>query len=135
MTKIHQYTMMCAPIVSQMAAREALNNGGREVAAMKKEYARRRNFIVASLNELGLDCHVPQGAFYAFPSIKKLGISSLDFSKDLLEKEKVALVPGTAFGSQCSDYVRISYASSYANLKEACVRIRHYLETYHGKKI
>lgn len=135
MTKIHQYTMMCAPIISQMAAREALNNGGQEVAAMKKEYARRRNFVVASLNELGLDCHVPQGAFYAFPSIKKLGMSSLDFSRDLLEKEKVALVPGTAFGSQCSDYVRISYASSYVNLREACARIKHYLEAYHGKKI
>ncbi len=128
MVKIHQYLVMCAPISSQMAAREAITNGAADVALMKKEYLRRRNFIVASLNEMGLECHMPQGAFYAFPSIKSLKMSSLDFAKELLDKEKVALVPGTAFGSDCADHVRISYASSYDKLREAVVRMRHYLE-------
>lgn len=134
MTKIHQYTMMCASIMSQMAGREAVKNGMKDVLAMKKEYHRRRNFMVASLNEIGLKCHMPQGAFYAFPSIKSLKMSSLDFAKDLLEKEKVALVPGTAFGSACEDYVRISYASHYDKLKEAVRRMKHYMEVRHGKK-
>jgi aminotransferase len=128
MTKIHQYLIMCAPITGQMAAREAIRNGRPDVLMMKKEYDRRRNFIVASLNELGLTCHVPQGAFYAFPSIKSTKMSSIDFAKDLLEKQKVALVPGGAFGSQCADHVRISYASSYDNLREAVTRIGKYLE-------
>jgi len=134
MTKIHQYTMMCASIMSQMAGREAVKNGMKDVLVMKKEYNRRRNFIVESLNEIGLSCHMPQGAFYAFPSIKSLKMSSLDFAKDLLEKEKVALVPGTAFGSQCEDHVRISYASSYDKLKEAVFRMKHYMEARRGKK-
>ncbi len=134
MTKIHQYTMMCASIMSQMAGREAVKNGMKDVLMMKKEYNRRRNFIVESLNEIGLSCHMPQGAFYAFPSIKSLKMSSLDFAKDLLEKEKVALVPGTAFGSQCEDHVRISYASSYDKLKEAVFRMKHYMEVRRGKK-
>ncbi|MBF0595292.1 MAG: aminotransferase class I/II-fold pyridoxal phosphate-dependent enzyme [Candidatus Omnitrophica bacterium] len=134
MTKIHQYLVMCASITSQIAGREAILNGRSSVMAMKKEYHRRRNFIVSSLNELGLECHVPQGAFYAFPSIKSVGMSSIDFAKDLLEKQKVALVPGNAFGSQCSDHVRISYASSYDNLREAVVRIRKYLEARRGQK-
>ncbi len=134
MTKVHQYTMMCAPITSQMAGREAMRNGARSVALMKREYDRRRKFIVASLNEMGLECHMPQGAFYAFPSIKSLGMSSLDFSKELLEQEKVALVPGNAFGSACSDHIRISYASSYDNLREAVVRMKRYLERRRAKK-
>jgi aminotransferase len=134
MTKIHQYTLMCAPITSQMAGREAMRNGARAVASMKREYDRRRKFIVASLNEMGMECHMPQGAFYAFPSIKSLGISSLDFSKELLEQEKVALVPGNAFGSQCGDHIRISYASSYDNLREAVARMKKYLERRRAKK-
>ncbi len=134
MTKIHQYTIMCAPITSQMAGREAIRNGAKEVQAMKREYDRRRHFIVASLNEMGMHCHMPQGAFYAFPSIKELnlGMSSMDFAKDLLEKEKVALVPGNAFGSACADHIRISYASSYDNLREAVVRMKRYLERRRG---
>jgi aminotransferase len=131
MTKIHQYTMLCAPIMSQMAAIEAIRHGHKDVQAMKKEYNRRRNYIVSSLNELGLTCHMPQGAFYAFPSIKSTGMSSLDFAKDLLDKEKVALVPGTAFGATCEGFVRISYASSYENLREAVARIKRYLEKRH----
>jgi aminotransferase len=133
MTKIHQYVVMCAPITAQMAAREAIVHGRPDVLMMKKEYNRRRNFIVTSLNELGFECHMPQGAFYAFPSIKNLGgMSSMDFAKDLLAKQKVALVPGGAFGSECGDHVRISYASSYANLREAVSRLRKYLEARRG---
>ena len=94
---------------------------------MKKEYRRRRNYIVDALNEIGLPCHMPQGAFYVFPSIKKTGESSLDFAKNLLHKKKVALVPGSAFGKFCEDHVRISYASSYDLLKEAIARIKSYL--------
>ncbi len=127
MTKIHQYTMLCAPITSQIAAIEALKNGAENVQVMKREYLRRRNFIVSSLNSMGLKCHMPQGAFYAFPSIKKTGMSSMDFAKDLLEKEKVALVPGTAFSPQGEGFVRISYASSFENLREAVFRIKRYL--------
>ena len=127
MTKIHQYTILCAPITSQMAALEAIKSGFKDVGEMKREYVRRRRFVVERLNEMGLDCHNPDGAFYVFPSIKKTKRSSLDFAKDLLKKKKVALVPGVAFGKTCEDYVRISYASSYENLKEAMLRIESYL--------
>ncbi len=127
MLKIHQYTMLCAPITGQMAAIEALKSGAGDVAAMKKEYHRRRDFMVESLNKIGLKCHKPQGAFYVFPSIKSTGESSVDFAKNLLTQQKVALVPGVAFGSCCADYVRISYASSYENLNEAISRIQIYL--------
>ena len=126
MTKIHQYTMLCASITGQMAAREALRSGLKEVHVMKREYRRRRNFIVDALNQIGLDCLMPEGAFYVFPSIKKIGMPSLDFAKKLLEKEKVALVPGVAFGPSCEGYIRISYASSYDNLKEAVRRITYF---------
>ncbi len=128
MTKIHQYTMLCASITGQMAAMEALKNAASDVQAMKKEYDRRRRFIVGALNDIGLTCHMPQGAFYAFPSIKSTGETAMDFAKNLLLKQKVALVPGDAFGTCCADHVRISYASSYDNLKEAIARIEKYLK-------
>lgn len=128
MTKIHQYTIMCVPITSQMAAAEALASGKRSVEEMKREYNRRREFMVTELNNLGLKCSRPQGAFYVFPSIKNTGMPSLDFSRKLLEKEKVAVVPGTAFGACGEGYIRISYASSLDNLKEALVRIKRFLE-------
>lgn len=128
MTKIHQYTMLCAPIMSQMAAREALKNGDRSTQNMKREYRRRREFIISALNELGLPCHKSEGAFYAFPSIKISGLSSMEFAKELLKKERVALVPGTAFGDSGEGYVRISYASSLSNIKEALARIKRFLE-------
>jgi len=128
MTKIHQYTMLCASITGQMAAIEALKNASGDVQAMKKEYDRRRRYIVGALNDIGLTCHMPQGAFYAFPSIKITGETSMDFAKNLLLKQKVALVPGDAFGKCCSGHVRISYASSYDNLKEAISRIEKYLK-------
>jgi len=127
MTKIHQYTMMCVPTVSQMAAREALKRASGSVQAMKREYKRRRNYIVSALNEMALDCHRPEGAFYAFPSIKKTGLGSMDFSRALLKEENVAVVPGTAFGPSGEGYVRMSYASSMENIKEALVRIKRFL--------
>jgi aminotransferase len=127
MTKIHQYTMLCVPITGQMAAIEALKTGYNDVLSMKKEYYRRRDFIVKALNDIGLKCHMPQGAFYVFPSIKSSGENSMDFAKNLLKEQKVALVPGVAFGKCCADHVRISYASSYDNLKEAASRIKTYL--------
>jgi len=128
MTKIHQYTMLCAPITGQVAAIEALRNSFHNVQEMKREYNRRRRYIVKALNDIGLECHMPQGAFYAFPSIRCTGMKSMDFAKDLLQKQKVALVPGTAFGKSCEGYVRISYASSYENLQEAIRRIEKYLK-------
>ena len=128
MTKIHQYTLLCAPITGQMAAIEALKNGDGDVQAMKKEYDRRRRFIVGALNDIGMACHMPQGAFYAFPSVKVTGESSIDFARNLLLQQKVALVPGVAFGQCCAQHVRISYASSYDNLTEAVVRIGKYLK-------
>ncbi|MDD5355590.1 MAG: aminotransferase class I/II-fold pyridoxal phosphate-dependent enzyme [Candidatus Omnitrophica bacterium] len=128
MTKIHQYTIMCVPITSQMAAAEALVSGRRSVEQMKREYNRRRQLMTTELNSLGLKCLRPQGAFYIFPSIKNTGLSSMDFSRKLLDEEKVAVVPGTAFGSCCEGYIRISYASSLDNLKEALSRIKRFLE-------
>jgi len=127
MTKIHQYTMLCAPIMAQIGAIEALKNSARPVLEMKREYKRRREFIVRALNDIGLKCLMPEGAFYVFPSIKSTGMNSVEFSKALLNKEKVAVVPGTAFGSEGEGHIRISYASSMDNLKEAVSRIEHFL--------
>jgi aminotransferase len=128
MTKVHQYTIMCVSITSQMAAAEALVMPRKSIEEMKREYRRRREFVVRELNNLGLSCNLPQGAFYAFPSIKSTKLTSLEFSRQLLEEEKVAVVPGTAFGSCCEGYIRISYASSLDNLKEALSRIKIFLE-------
>ncbi|MFH1413279.1 MAG: aminotransferase class I/II-fold pyridoxal phosphate-dependent enzyme [Candidatus Omnitrophota bacterium] len=127
MTKIHQYTIMCVPIISQMAASEALHTGKRSVEEMKREYKRRREFVLDRLEHLGLECAKPEGAFYVFPSLKKTGLSSLDFAEQLLKKERVAVVPGTAFGHGFDDYIRISYTSSFDNLKEAFKRIENFL--------
>jgi len=128
MTKIHQYTIMCVSITSQMAACEALQTGRKSVEEMKREYRRRREFVVGELNRLGLSCHEPQGAFYTFPSIKATGLSSMEFSQKLLNEQKVAVVPGTAFGTCGEGYIRISYASSLDNLKEALQRIKVFLK-------
>lgn len=130
MTKIHQYTIMCVSIISQMAACEALDNGQKQVEEMKKEYKRRREFVVQRLNEMRLKCLKPQGAFYVFPSIRNTGLSSLDFANRLLREEKVAVVPGTAFGTSGEGFVRISYASSMDKLKEAMKRIENFLKTH-----
>jgi aminotransferase len=136
MTKIHQYTIMCVPITSQMAACEALHTGRVSVEEMKREYRRRREFVVEELNRLGLGCAKPQGAFYVFASIKNTGLSSLDFAQRLLKEEKVAVVPGTAFGKSAEGYVRISYACNLDNLKEALKRIKNFLSeaTTYGTK-
>ncbi len=128
MTKIHQYTIMCVPIASQMAACEALIGSHEPIDEMKREYARRRAFVVPRLNRMGLSCHNPQGAFYVFPSIKKTGLSSVDFSKKLLEQKKVAVVPGTAFGPQGEGYIRISFASNMEKLKLAMDRMEEFVK-------
>jgi len=126
MTKIHQYTIMCVPITSQMAAAEAIVAGRKSVEEMKREYKRRRELIIDGLNRLGLTCAKPEGAFYAFPCIKNIGMKDLEFAEKLLKEEKVAVVPGTAFGKEYDDYIRISYASSYENLKDSLSRIEKF---------
>ena len=118
--------MLCGPITSQVAAVEALV-ARKEVSQMQKEYKKRRDFIVKELNCLGLSTVEPQGAFYCFSCIKKYKISALDFAKKLLLQEKVAVVPGTAFGKEFDSYVRISYANSLENLREATIRIERFL--------
>jgi aminotransferase len=129
MLKIHQYSMMCAPTMAQHGALEALKNGRDNIEQMKKEYNRRRNFFVKSLNELGLDCHMPGGAFYAFPSIKSTGMSSSEFAEKLLQAEKVAVVPGNVFGESGEGHLRCSYASSLEQLQEAVKRISRFMKT------
>jgi aminotransferase len=111
-----------------MAACEALQSGRKSVEEMKREYKRRREFVVSRLNELGLKCHKPEGAFYAFPCIKNTKMNALEFAQSLLKEQKVAVVPGTAFGPEFNDYIRISYASSMDNLKEAMLRIESFLK-------
>jgi aminotransferase len=123
MMKIHQYTMLCAPILSQKAAAEALRNGDRVSAEMCSEYRRRRNVIHASLNDMGLPCHLPGGAFYVFPSIESTGLSSKEFSLRLLEEQNVACVPGTAFGACGEGFIRCSYATAMDQIKEAMKRM------------
>ena len=128
MTKIHQFAIMCAPTVSQYAAVEALKNGDEAVAMMRESYNQRRRFVVNELRNMGLSCFEPLGAFYVFPSIKKFGLSSDEFCTRLLEEEKVAVVPGTAFGDSGEGFIRISYAYSLNALKEALGRVRRFTE-------
>lgn len=129
MIKIYQYSTMCAPHMLQHGAIEALRNNYHEVENMRNSYRRRRNFIVQSLNNIGLECHNPGGAFYAFPSIKKTGLTSEQFAEQLLMQEKVAVVPGSAFGESGEGYVRCSYATSMEQLQEAIKRIQRFLES------
>jgi len=126
MTKIHAYSALCAPITSQIAAREALKCQ-KDVEEMKTHYRRRRDFIVKGLNQLGLDTVKPQGAFYCFPSIKRFNMSSLDFAKKLFFQQKVAAVPGRAFGKDYNTHLRVSYANTLENLKEALIRIEQFV--------
>ncbi|MDT8900219.1 aminotransferase class I/II-fold pyridoxal phosphate-dependent enzyme [Anaeroselena agilis] len=130
MTKIHQYTMLCAPITAQVAAVEALRHGQCNMLRMVEEYNRRRRLMVDGFKTIGLDCFEPKGAFYIFPSIKQTGLSSLAFAEELLKAEKVALVPGDAFGESGEGFVRCSYASSTANLSEALTRIGRFVKKY-----
>ncbi len=129
MMKIHQYTMLCASIISQEAALEALHEAERDIEEMRAEYERRRNFLYHSFREMGLPCHEPRGAFYAFPSIGHLGVSSKEFALRLLEKERVAVVPGTAFGSCGEGFIRCAYATGMDDLKEAMARIARFIHT------
>ena len=128
MMKIHQYTMLCAPTLSQKAAVEALNQPESDIQEMKNEYERRRNFVHASFTEMGIPCPRPAGAFYAFPCIRSCGMTSRDFAFKLLEEERVAAVPGTAFGACGEGYVRCSYATSMDEIKEAMVRIERFID-------
>jgi len=127
MTKIHQYTMLCAPIMGQVAAIEALRAGEASTAEMVEEYNRRRLVIVKGLNDIGLSCFEPHGAFYAFPSIKVIGMTSEEFAERLLTEEKVAVVPGTAFGECGEGYVRCCYATSLADIEEALSRMKRFV--------
>jgi aminotransferase len=128
MTKIHQYTMLCAPVMAQVAAIEALQNGEEGMLAMKHEYDLRRRLFVSGLNRIGLDCFEPQGAFYAFPSVKETGLTSEAFAEQLLKEHKVAVVPGNVFGQSGEGFLRCSYATSREELIEALDRMETFLK-------
>ncbi|CUH96187.1 putative aminotransferase YugH [Propionispora sp. 2/2-37] len=130
MTKIHQFTMLCAPITAQIAALEALRRGDKAVQEMVSEYNHRRRLMLEGFRSAGLSCFEPKGAFYIFPSIKETGLSSLAFAEELLKAEKVALVPGDAFGTCGEGYVRCSYATSSENLTLALERIARFVKKY-----
>jgi len=128
MVKIHQFAIMCAPTTSQYAAVEALKNGDDDVEKMRQSYDQRRRFLVKTFRDMGLECFEPFGAFYIFPSIKSLGMTSEEFAEELLKEEKVAVVPGTAFGDCGEGFLRISYAYSLEELKVATGRIARFVE-------
>ncbi len=130
MMKVHQYTMLCAPVMGQMAALEALRSGEESVREMVTEYDRRRRLIVRGLNQIGLPCFEPKGAFYAFPSIKSTGLSSDEFAERLLMEEKVAVVPGSAFGESGEGYIRCCYAVSIKDIEEALRRMARFVERH-----
>lgn len=132
MTKIHQYTMLCAPITAQIAAVEALRHGEKYMKKMVSEYDKRRRLIYDGLTNAGLKCFEPKGAFYIFPDITSTGLTSEEFAEQLLMKEHVALVPGTAFGQCGEGYARCSYATSVTKISEAIARIEHFVQ--HCKK-
>ncbi|MCI8992117.1 MAG: aminotransferase class I/II-fold pyridoxal phosphate-dependent enzyme [Eubacterium sp.] len=134
MLKIHQYAIMCAPTTSQYAAVDALKNGDEDVAMMREEYNGRRRYLMHRFREMGLDCFEPYGAFYTFPCIKEFGMTSEDFATKLLMEEKVAVVPGTAFGDCGEGFLRISYAYSLENLKEALGRIERFITRLRQEK-
>ncbi|MBP5660748.1 MAG: aminotransferase class I/II-fold pyridoxal phosphate-dependent enzyme [Lachnospiraceae bacterium] len=128
MTKIHQFCIMCAPTTSQYAAIEAVKNGDDDIAAMREAYNQRRRFLVNAFREMGLECFEPYGAFYVFPCIKEFGMTSDEFATRFLEEEKVAAVPGTAFGDCGEGFLRISYAYSLDHLKSAMERLARFVE-------
>ena len=130
MVKIHQYTIMCAGTAAQEAGLEALRHGEEDVQAMHNDYARRRRMFVDGLNRIGLTCCEPHGAFYAFPSIARTGLNDEDFTEKLLFEEKVAVVPGSAFGAAGAGYVRCSYCTSYGKLEEALVRLERFVKKH-----
>lgn len=132
MMRIHQYTMLCAPVMGQKAAIEALTRGEAEMKRMVSEYNRRRRYIVKQLNSIGLTCFEPKGAFYAFPSIRSTGLSSEEFCNRLLMEEQVAVVPGSAFGAAGEGYVRCSYAASLEEIEEAVNRMQRFVSRHAG---
>ncbi|MDD1666466.1 MAG: aminotransferase class I/II-fold pyridoxal phosphate-dependent enzyme [Methanomicrobiales archaeon] len=130
--KIHQYVMLCAPIMGQEAAIEALRNGEEEKNAMVREYRNRRNFFVEGLNRIGLTCHLPRGAFYAFPSVARTGLSDQEFAERLLTEKHVAVVPGSVFGETGADHLRCAYAVSREDLRVALSRMEEFLTGLRG---
>lgn len=132
MTKVHQYTMLCAPVTAQIAAIEALRHGEKYMKKMVSEYDKRRHFIYDGLTKIGFECFEPKGAFYIFPNVRSLGYSSEMFAEELLMSERIALVPGNAFGDCGEGYVRCSYATSISNISEALARIENFVK--HHKK-
>jgi len=134
MTKIHQFAIMCAPTTSQYAAVEALKNGDDDVAEMRMAYNQRRRFLMNAFKEMGLECFEPYGAFYVFPCIKEFGMTSDEFATRFLEEEKVAVVPGTAFGDCGEGFLRISYAYSLEDLKVALGRLEHFIAKLRKEK-
>ena len=134
MTKIHQFAIMCAPTTSQYAAVEALKNGDADVDMMRESYNQRRRFLVNAFKEMGLECFEPFGAFYIFPCIKEFGMTSDEFATRFLEEEKVAVVPGTAFGDCGEGFLRISYAYSLEKLKLAIGKLEHFITKLREEK-
>ena len=134
MTKIHQFAIMCAPTISQYAAVEALKNGDKDVEEMRQAYNQRRRFLIDAFKKMGLDCFEPFGACYVFPCIKEFGMTSEEFATKFLQEEKVAIVPGTAFGDCGEGFLRISYAYSLENLKEAIGRLERFITKLRNQK-
>ena len=134
MIKIHQFAIMCAPTTSQYAGVEALRNGDEDVAMMREEYNRRRRYLLNEFKEMGLQCFEPYGAFYVFPCIRQFGMTSDEFATRLLREEKLAVVPGTAFGDCGEGYIRISYAYSLEDLKVALGRLERFIERLREQK-
>lgn len=133
MTKIHQFAIMCAPTTSQYAAIAAIKDGDKDIVRMKESYDKRRHFLLATFKEMGLPCFEPKGAFYMFPCIKEFGLTSDEFATRLLEEEELAVVPGTAFGDCGEGFIRISYAYSIDELKEAMGRINNFITRLRNK--
>lgn len=134
MTKVHQFAIMCAPTTSQYAAVEALKNGDKDIEEMRQAYDGRRRYLMHAFREMGLPCFEPRGAFYVFPCIKEFGMTSEEFATKLLEEERVAVVPGSAFGNCGEGYLRISYAYSLKDLKVALGRLGNFVKRQKGEK-
>jgi aminotransferase len=134
MMKVHQYTMLCASSLAQKGALEALKRPESDISEMLAEYRRRRNFLVSAFAEMGLECHRPLGAFYAFPSVAKFGMPAKEFALKLLHEERVAAVPGTAFGACGEGFIRCAYATSMGNIKEAMVRLKRFVTKLEAAK-
>ena len=129
MTRVHQYAIMSAPTTAQFAAVEALNCGDSDIARMREEYNQRRLFMCDRFNAIGLDCAMPKGAFYMFPSVRKTGLSSEEFCTRLLQEKRVAVIPGNAFGDSGEGFVRCCYAASMKNIAKALQRIEEFVES------